>query len=190
MRDRCLGAMAVVRTLVVVLLVLGSVGGERVFADTSASTTASLNVGPTSDTTFAVAVSGSTFSAVTYRTGSSFQNASGSVVITVVDARGTGAGWTVSLAASGDLKSGASSIPINALSFQPASVQGQNGANPNGINRYALTMSAQSQRVLVATNGSGKGTFVCALQGTIRVPDRTAAGTYTTTLTVTLVSGS
>ncbi|MGC4193179.1 MAG: WxL domain-containing protein [Thermomicrobiales bacterium] len=174
---------AIARAIAATMLVLASLGSGRALADSSASTTASVDVGPAATTAFSVSITGSTFSSVNYRTGSSFQNANGSIVVAVVDTRGTGAGWTVTLAANGDLQSGTSVIPIAALSFQEASVNGRNGANPNGIGRYRLTMSTGAQRILVASSGSGKGAFNCTLQGTIAVPDRTPAGTYTTTLT-------
>jgi spore coat protein U-like protein len=185
------GRRSVFRLIPALMILLSLVGVRDVLADTAASTSASVSVGPATGSAFSVAISGSTFSTVPYRAGTSFQNANGSIVVTVADTRGTGAGWTVTLAANGDLRSGAAAIPIANLSFQPASVQGRNGANPNGIDRAALaTVSSRPQRILAAQSGSGQGTFDCTFQGTIRVPDRTAADTYTTTLTVTLTSGS
>lgn len=187
-RDRKRSAL---RVLLTAALLLAMAGWGEALADTATSTTATVMIGPAADTSFAVSITGSTFGSVPYRAGSSFQNANGSIVVTVADARGTGAGWTVTLAASGDLASGSAAIPIGNLSFQPASVQGRSGANPNGIERAPLpTVSTRPQRILAAQSGSGKGTFDCSIQGTIRVPDRTAADTYTTTLIVTLTSGS
>lgn len=178
------------RAVAVALLIIMAACPDRVRGETSTSTTATLNVGPALNSVFAVAVTGATFSAVTYRPGNSYQNATGSIVITVTDTRSGAPGWTVTMAASGDLRSGASSIPIGNLSFRQGTIQGRDGASTGGVSRSGLTMSTQPQRVLSAQNRAGTGTFDYTMPGTIRVPDGVVAGTYSTTLTVTLTSGS
>jgi spore coat protein U-like protein len=189
MRSRSFPGSGALR-IVAVALLLVACGPHRASAETSTSTTATLNVGPSVDSAFAVSVTGANFSAVTYRPGSGYQNATGSIVITVTDTRSGAPGWTVTMAASGDLRSGASSIPIGNLSFRQGTIQGRDGASTNGVSRSGITMSTQPQRILSVQSRAGTGTFDYTMPGTIRVPDGAVAGTYTTTLTVTLTSGS
>lgn len=178
------------RAVVTAVLLLVAVGPVAALGDTSTSTTASVSVGPAANSAFAVSITSATFSTVTYRPGSGSQTATGSIVVTVTDTRSGSPGWTVTLAASGDLRSGSSAIPVGNLAFLQGTVQGQDGASTNGLSRSGLTMSTQPQRILSAPARAGTGTFDYSMPGTIRVPDGTLAGTYTTTLTVTLTSSS
>lgn len=192
MRGCSLPGTGLMRVLVVALLLVASLRPVHALGETSTSTTATLSVGPAADSAFTVSITGASFGAVTYRTGNGSQNATGSIAISVTDTRSGSPGWTVTLAASGDLRSGASgsAIPIGNLSFRQGTVQGRNGASTSGVSRSAITMSTQPQRVLSAQSRAGTGTYDYTMPGTIRVPDSTLAGTYTTTLTVTLTSGS
>lgn len=169
------------------LMTVGAFGGA--YAD---STTADVNVkvGAPSNAVLAASITGGRFSDVSYRAGNSFQNASGQIVVTATDTRGTGTGWTVSLSSNGDFTSADNSFSVSNLSLQSGSVQGRDNASVNGITPQAITSAGSSQAVMVAAKKSGLGVFDDTIQGTIKVPDGTLVGDYKTTLTVSIVAGN
>ena len=116
--------------------------------------------------------------------------------VEVVDARGTGAGWTLSLEA-GDFQSGnnllnASHLFYSATGGSLGVIHGQavGGAGPFESGNSGTLESAL--KVLSAGSGAGMGTyrwFPQAQSFRISIPGTSRAGVYQATLTFSVTSG-
>jgi hypothetical protein len=194
------------------LMTLG-ISGSAFAADAQQNVTYSIN----SVGTLSVAIiHASNFSATNFTLGASSPTNSASYDFTVTDMRGTGAGWSVNVAAS-DFTDGnghtatdatmysanntfwASQLPTGlsqiaptaqtAFRFTPASVSTgvsaiNSGANIINSSRTLLGSTAGVSTVGAQPNGTGAFSSEQALFLTF--PNAVAAGTYTTTVTLTL----
>lgn len=86
----------------------------------------------------------------------------------IVDARGTGSGWNLTVSATDLTSAGGSveqadrTIAVSALSLTPGEVAAGEGADPDtAITAPAVTLSGSAQTV-VSSNGMAKGTFSVA----------------------------
>ncbi len=159
-------------------LVLVAAGIAPAGADTTIST---VSGGVLQATT-----SGATLSNVTL-TGSNM-TASGNATSawTITDARGTGAGWTLSVSASdftsaaGTTETTPRTIPASALTITPGTITAGLGSDPAaGITAPALALSGTSQTLISVTGpNQGKGTYMLTPSFELAVPANAHRSNY------------
>lgn len=131
------------------------------------------------------------------------QTSTGTLTLAADDSTGTGLGWNVTVVSSDFVYAGAyAQDPIAAAAFsvaaaaQPTLVAGQavsltaaNGPQipPTGPNGLPLDTA---RKVLQATAAYGAGSYTQALGVALVVPADRLPGTYTATLTTTILTGS
>jgi hypothetical protein len=112
---------------------------------------------------------------------------------TVTDSRGTGVGWNVTVQAT-QFMSGGHTLPLGSVSMpQPnvAKSTPQSTALPAIMSGpYAIDGISAVKIASAAADGSGEGSYIFT-PGllTLSVPASTYAGTYTSTVTVSVISG-
>ena len=135
-----------------------------------------------------VAPSIATISAVTL--GGAEQVAQGSLGdITITDNRGSGAGWSVTLATSDFTANTTQTIPAANLSVEPGSVTVLTGKS-DGVTAGAVKSPTAAGDPLVIMNaGESKGMGRYKISPVIKltIPSETLAGEYTATITVTVI---
>ncbi len=115
-------------------------------------------------------------------------NLSSSFAVGVNDATGSKAGWNLQ-ATVGVLTAGTDTIPASAHTIQSAAISGTTGTAPvNGIS-YPMAIPTSAAKIFssATTKGMGKSTETFTTQ--LAVPADAAAGSYSATLTVTIVAG-
>jgi WxL domain surface cell wall-binding len=134
-----------------------------------------------------------------------YQNAAhdvtGTMVLTVDDSTGSGAGWNVTVMSSDLVWVGTANggIDIPAARFAltsaavPARVAGQAvsvalSTGPQVPPTSPIGTLDSARKVLVATAAYGAGTYTQALGVTLTIPAQSRVGTYTGTLTTTITS--
>jgi hypothetical protein len=126
-------------------------------------------------------------------------NKSGTMKLTADDSTGTGFGWNVTVQASDFAYTGTvGGIPIPATGFSldaagaPVETAGQIADASNGpmVPATSPVGSLDQIRKVTTTNPNfGQGTYAQDLDVTLSVPANSRVGTYTSTLTVTIVAG-
>lgn len=102
---------------------------------------------------------------------------------TVVDLRGTNAGWNL-VGQVSDFSGATSTIPGSNLGWTPSSIKvSGSGAVVTGANASGL---GNPSTLCKAGVGSSAGTFECGAGVTLVIPDNIAPGAYSATLTLTL----
>ena len=181
------------RTLAGVFGALALVASTVAPALATTTTTASTNVevGVTSTGVLSVAIDVSTaFDDINYSF--SDQHSEGQLTVTVTDLRGTAAGWSFNLRASGDFTGAETtdSIPIGGLGFafiETALIAGD--ANSLGVSGHNIQhVSTTGQQIASAIAGEGDGEYAILFFGDLLVPGDTLVDSYTTTLTVEVPS--
>jgi hypothetical protein len=175
------------------LLVLTLGGSVAAFADSGTGATAVVNAGLLSETG-----PGSTSANAITLTGDD-QTMTYALGLTVADARGSGAGWNLTITSTlfddghgHQLASNASNI--NAAPTVVCSGVGGHCVNPTNSIAYPLGVPAASPapaavKFFNAAANSGLGKFSITPTVTISIPGSTYAGTYTSTVSVAIVSG-
>ncbi|MGI8857005.1 MAG: WxL domain-containing protein [Thermomicrobiales bacterium] len=110
-----------------------------------------------------------------------------SFAVSVSDSSGTGAGWNLQ-AQIGTLTSGTNTIPAANHSISGVSVSGVKGVGPSNsvvTGQIPTTMG----KIFNAAANSGMGQATMAFNTQLTVPASALAGTYNTTMTVSIVSG-
>lgn len=158
-------------------------------AATTDTNTATVTIIATTDV-LAVTVSSASFGSHPYNLAP--QTVTGNLKITAYDNRGTGAGWRVNLRASNfSSLSTVSTIPVGNLSLIAGTIApvgtvfGLEGVTKSD----ASPVNATGTQVLRADLGAGMGTFELPMSASLLVPGGTLVGTYTSTVTVDIVSG-
>lgn len=107
----------------------------------------------------------------------------------VADARGTGNGWNVVIAATDFAKQGDPAKTIPASGFQvtpaPAVTTVAGNAAPSS---FAGVLGGGGNKILSAAIGAGMGTYQFTPAVTLDVPAETYAGTYDSTVTATVTT--
>jgi hypothetical protein len=112
----------------------------------------------------------------------------GQLTVSVTDLRGTAAGWTFNLRASGDFEGTNTTvtIPVNGLGLafnQLVWIAGNTSTLP--INESNIShVSTTGQQLTSAPEGYGNGQYDIRFNGDLLVPGDTLVDTYTTTLIV------
>jgi hypothetical protein len=179
--------------LVFFLILTMAVGGSAIaaFADSNTGATVAVNAGtltesgPASVSATAVTLNGSD------------QTTTYSLGLTVTEARGSGAGWnltissTTFIAGSHTLSTSASSIiAVPAVSCNA----GSSCTNATNSITYPLgvpagTIAPAAVKFFNAAANTGMGKFTITPTVTISIPANTFAGSYTSTVSVAVVSG-
>jgi len=115
------------------------------------------------------------------------QNLSSSFALSVKDATGSKAGWNLQ-AAIGVLTAGTDTIVATNHTITGVTISAVVGTGPT--NAIAVgQIPTTAAKIFNAAINTGKGTSTETFATQLTVPADAAAGTYTATLTVTLVSG-
>jgi hypothetical protein len=131
------------------------------------------------------------------------QISTGTLTLSADDSTGTGLGWNVTVVASDFVYAGVyAQDPIDAASFsvaaasqptliagQPVSLTAANGPQVPPTTPNGLTLDT-ARKVLQATAAYGAGSYTQALGVALEVPADRLPGTYTATLTTTILTGS
>jgi hypothetical protein len=112
---------------------------------------------------------------------------------TVTDSRGNGVGWNVTVQAS-QFTNGSRALPLGSVSMPEPSVAKatpQSTGLPTIMAGPYLIDGVSTIKIASAANdGSGEGSYVFTPGPlTLRVPAKTYAGTYTSTVTFSVISG-
>ena len=116
---------------------------------------------------------------------------SGSLVLNVKDARGTGAGWHINIAATtfSDGVVDGETLATDALKVTEASSVAVTGTNAVNNVPYALTVPVTAVKLFNAAVDTGMGEINVTPTFTIDIPATTQAATYTSTITTTVATG-
>ena len=118
------------------------------------------------------------------------QTVSWSALLGVVDARGTGAGWNLTMSATTFDDGSGHTLAPGTVSGVSASCHGGNSctAASNSIT-YPLTLSGTAAKFFNAATASGMGKVDVTPSVSVAIPGNAYAGTYTSTVTLAAVSG-
>lgn len=182
---RFLKHRSVVFYLGLVLILAMTIGGSAIaaFAD-SGGASITLNTGTLTETgTFGESTS------VTLN--GTDQTPTYTLPITVTDARGSGAGWNLTISGT-PLASGSHTL-TQQVSAASAACPGGNGCT-NAISStspptYPVVIGSSAQKFFSADANSGMGIIKVTTTVQVLVPGNAFAGTYNTTLTLASVSG-
>jgi hypothetical protein len=182
-----------VKKIVVLAMVLCLLGSSVAFATDNGSATVNGTESVTI-TNFLV----STFSAITLD-GTTKTATSEVTNMTLVDARGTGAGWSVNLTATQFTNASASNgtllkdLPLNSLALGTVSVVAGTDSTPTtNISLGSGTIDKSGGvKILNAGINEGMGTYTISIEPMTLtfMPKDAKAGTYTSTITMTLSQG-
>lgn len=157
------------------------------------------------DVTASGSVTGSVLSASTSATpsfsaslDSGDTNETYTVPLTIQDTRGTGAGWNVTITSTTFSTGGGSPrlLPTTASSMTGVTSTCASGTctNPSNAQTYPITVPAGSTaptpvKFFNTTANNGMGRFTITPTIAVAIPQNAFAGTYTSTVTVSIVSG-
>jgi hypothetical protein len=119
------------------------------------------------------------------------QTVSYSPVLAVTDARGSGAGWNVTIAASTFSDGSGHSLAAGTVTAAAQACHTGSSctaATSSGIT-YPLTLSATAAKVFSAALNTGLGKLDITPTLQVAVPGNAYAGTYTSTLTIATATG-
>lgn len=123
------------------------------------------------------------------------QSSTGTMTLTADDSTGSDLGWNVTVQAS-DFTSGGDTIAASNFAITtanaPSATAGQAVDATNGPKVPATNATGTldlAREVIEANAGFGKGTYTQDLDVSLTIPGQTLAGTYISTLTVTISSG-
>ncbi len=176
--------------LAILAMTLG--GSMAAFADSSTGATVAVNAGNLSET------GPSNVSATAVTLNGSDQTTSYALGLTVTDARGNGAGWNLTITSTQFSDGHGDTLATTASSIGSApSVScnaGSSCTNPTNSITYPVTVPAGNTaptpvKFFNAAANSGLGKFTITPTITISIPANTIAGTYSSTVSVAVVSG-
>jgi hypothetical protein len=109
--------------------------------------------------------------------------------LTVDDATGSGAGWNLTASAPPLTDSVGNTIPAGNQTIESVVVSGVTGTAPtNGVS-YPMGLPTSTAKIFSANANTGRGQSTETFNLQLVVPADAFAGTYTTSLTVSLISG-
>lgn len=134
---------------------------------------------------------GSSTTLVAVTLAASPQNGTGSLgTITVTDTRGTNAGWSVTATAS-NFTSGSRTITVTNLAVNPnnstLTVISGSGVGVSAGSSHTYTSTSDAATIITASSGNGDGQYSVNPALTLTVPVGSYAGTYTGTITETVL---
>jgi hypothetical protein len=118
------------------------------------------------------------------------QVVSWSAVLGIVDARGTGAGWNLTVAATDFSDGSGHTIAPGSVAGVTASCQGGNTCtSATNLLSYPLPIGGTATKFFNASAGTGLGKVNVAPTVDVAIPGNAYSGTYTSTVTVAAISG-
>jgi len=113
-----------------------------------------------------------------------------SPVLGLVDARGTGAGWNLTMASTTFSDGGGHTLAAGTVSAASAACHsGSTCTAPTSGVGYPITLSTTASKIFQAAVNTGLGQVDVTPTVGVLVPGSAYAGTYTATVTVAAVSG-
>jgi hypothetical protein len=118
------------------------------------------------------------------------QTVSWSALLGIVDARGSGAGWNLTMSATNFSDGSGHTLSPGTITGITAACQGGNActAATNAI-AYPLTLSGTAQKFFNASANTGMGKVNITPSVSVAIPGNAYAGSYTSTVTLAAVSG-
>ena len=118
------------------------------------------------------------------------QTVSWSAALGVVDARGTGAGWNLTMSATSFSDGSGHTLAPGTVSGVSAACHAGSActAATNSIT-YPITLSGTAAKFFNAATGTGMGKVDVTPSVDVAIPGNAYAGTYTSTVTLAAVSG-
>jgi hypothetical protein len=119
------------------------------------------------------------------------QTASYSPALAVVDARGSGAGWNLTISATSFSDGSGHTLAAGTVSGVAAACHGGSSctaATSSGIS-YPLTISGSAAKVFSAAANTGLGKIDVTPSIDVAIPGNAYAGTYTSTVTLAAATG-
>jgi len=111
-------------------------------------------------------------------------------VLGVVDARGTGAGWNLTIGATALTDGSSHNLAQNLTAVSAACHSGSTCTNAsNSVNSYPITLSTTATKVFNAALNTGMGKVDVTPTIQVPVPGNAYAGNYSSTLTISSVTG-
>jgi hypothetical protein len=159
-------------------------GVQSASASTATTATATLTPGPLSIT----AARSSFFYPTTALTGAEFNLAS-SFALSVNDATGSGAGWSLAASADAFTDLVGNTIPAQNHTIQGALAETVTGTGPTNNITYPMQIPSTNLKIYSANANTGRGQSTETFLTQLTAPADAFAGTYTTLLTISLVSG-
>ena len=172
------------------LLILGALGASALVitaAALGATLTATANVSGTAGVSFTLPAPPS-FSSTLDGTD---QTVTYSPVLSVVDSRGTGAGWNLTVSATNFSDGSGHTLAPGTITGATAVCKAGNSctaATSSGIT-YPLTVNGTAAKLFNAAVNTGLGKIDVTPTFAVSVPGNAYAGTYTSTVTLASVSG-
>ena len=118
------------------------------------------------------------------------QTVSWSAVLGVVDARGSGAGWNLTMSATTFSDGSGHTLAAGSVSgVTAACVAGNSCTTATNAISYPLALSGTAAKFFNAAANSGMGKVNVTPSVDVSVPGNAYAGTYTSTVTLAAVSG-
>ena len=111
-------------------------------------------------------------------------------VLGVVDARGSGAGWNLTMAATTFADTGGHTLAAGTVNSATAACHsGSTCTAPTSSVTYPITLSTTASKVFNAALNTGLGQIDVTPTVQVSVPGSAFAGVYTSTVTIAAVSG-
>ncbi len=172
-----------VKRLIALVLVLSFVAVSPVGAQDSPNVPVDVQVnGATGAGLTLTAAQSGAFNPVTY----SFtdQTVTGAITVTLLDNRGTNAGWSINIEAPDFVGTGSNAVPIpvTGLSLTPGTVSVTAGQVSPLPTASTVAMRTTSQRLMTAALNSGAGQYTVIFAASLLIPGNTPVDNYTTTL--------
>ncbi len=179
--------------IVFFLILTMAVGGSTIaaFADSSTGATVVVNAGTLTES------GPSSVSATAVTLNGNDQTTTYSLGLTVTEARGSGAGWNLAITST-TFTSGPHSLSTSASTITAAPTvacnAGSSCTNPTNSITYPVGVPAGATapagvKFFNAAANTGMGKFTITPTVTISIPANTFAGSYTSTVSVAVVSG-
>ena len=118
------------------------------------------------------------------------QTVSWSAALGIVDARGSGAGWNLTISASTFSDGSGHTLAPGAVAIVSSACQG-GGACTDATNAvsYPITLNGTPAKFFSASTGTGMGKVNVIPSMNVTIPGNAYAGSYTSTVTLAAVSG-
>ena len=174
------------RTLLVSLVI----GVAALVAATAALASSNLTTTATITGTAGISLSMPSNPGVSTTLDGTDQTLSYSPVLGVVDARGTGAGWNLTVSATALTDGASHNLAQNLTAVSSACHSGSTCTNAtNSVNTYPISLSTTATKFFNSATNAGMGKVDVTPTVQVPVPGNAFAGTYTSTLTIASVSG-
>jgi len=182
----------VVGVFAAALVTISAVSGAA--AADSASADVTVKVSAPSGAVLSASITAGQFSDVEYSI-TDDKTSTGTLTVLASDPRGVGTGWNVTLKTGDkftDASDGSKSFSGNAFKITSQSITPAQGASAQGVNVQtpgAGSTANSAQKIIVAQQRSGMGSYTDAIGAEVTVPKGTLAGNYKTTVTVSITAG-